>query len=53
VLRKRAPFYNGANLRVCVENSGVLEGAEDVNACVDKNNAMPQEFALVKQTLRI
>ena len=38
VLRKKAPFYNGADLTVCVENSGVLEDSKDVNACVDKNN---------------
>jgi len=22
-VRKRAPFYKGANLRICVENSGI------------------------------
>jgi len=38
VLRKRAPFYEGADLRVFVENSGVLEDSKDVSACVEKDN---------------
>jgi len=38
VLRKRAPYYKGADLRVFVENSVVPGNSKDVNACVDRDN---------------
>jgi len=39
VLRRRAPYYKGANLRICVENPGFPEDAKNVNAYIDKNNS--------------
>ena len=38
VLRKRALFYNGADLRICVENVGVFGRFKDVSACLEKGN---------------
>ena len=48
-----APFYNGADLRICVEKSGVLEDSKDVSACVEKDNKNCTKTWTHQKSLRI